>query len=277
MHRSFRQVDVFTTEPGLGNALAVVLDGEGLSTAAMQRFATWTNLSETTFVVPSPEPLADYSVRIFTPTAEIPFAGHPTLGTCHAWLEAGNVPRDPDRVVQHCGSGLVDVLRTDVGLAFREPPMLRSGPVDDDDLDRVADALGIGRDEILDATWCDNGPGWMAVRLVSAERVLEVSIGPSLHHDLGIVGLYPPGSPVALEVRAAWPEHGSIVEDPATGSLNAAVARWLVDQGLLRTPYVATQGAAIGRSARFDITQDPDGIILVGGRTVTLVRGTVNM
>jgi PhzF family phenazine biosynthesis protein len=277
MDRRFRQIDVFTTQPGLGNALAVVLDGDGLSTDAMQRFATWTNLSETTFVVPSPDPAADYAVRIFTPTAEIPFAGHPTLGTCHAWLEAGGVPRDPDTVVQHCGSGLVQVRRTADGLAFREPPMLRWGAVDEADLQRVAHALSIGRHEILDATWCDNGPGWMAVRLSNAARVLEVPIGPSLHVDLGIVGLYPPSGPAALEVRAAWPEHGSIVEDPATGSLNAAVARWLIDQDLLSAPYVATQGAAIGRAARFEITQDPDGTILVGGRSVTLVAGAVDL
>jgi PhzF family phenazine biosynthesis protein len=277
MERRFRQVDVFTTEPGLGNALAVVLDGDGLTTEAMQRFATWTNLSETTFVVPSPDPAADYAVRIFTPTAEIPVAGHPTLGTCHAWLETGGMPRDPGTVVQHCGSGLVEVRRTADGLAFREPPMLRWGPVDEADLERVAVALGIGRDEILDSTWCDNGPGWMAVRLADAARVLDVAIGPSLHLDLGIVGLYPAGSEAALEVRAAWPEHGSIVEDPATGSLNAAVARWLVDQGLLRTPYVATQGGAIGRAARFEITRDPDGTLLVGGRSVTLIAGTVDL
>jgi PhzF family phenazine biosynthesis protein len=277
MERRFRQVDVFTTEPGLGNGLAVVLDGDGLSTEAMQRFATWTNLSETTFVVPPPDPAADYAVRIFTPTAEIPFAGHPTLGTCHAWLEAGGQPRDPGTVIQHCGSGLVEVRRTADGLAFREPPMLRWGPVDEADLRRVAGALGIGREEILDSTWCDNGPGWMAVRLATAARVLDVSIGPSLHLDLGIVGLYPPGSEAALEVRAAWPEHGSIVEDPATGSLNAAVARWLVDQGLLAPPYVATQGSAIGRAARFEITRDPDGTLLVGGRSVTLVAGTVDL
>jgi PhzF family phenazine biosynthesis protein len=268
---------VFTTEPGLGNALAVVLDGDGLTTEAMQRFATWTNLSETTFVVPSPDPAADYAVRIFTPTAEIPFAGHPTLGTCHAWLETGGMPRDPGTVVQHCGSGLVEVRRTADGLAFREPPMLRWGPVDEADLERVAVALGIGRDEILDSTWCDNGPGWMAVRLADAARVHAVAFGPSLHLDLGIVGLYPAGSEAALEVRAAWPEHGSIVEDPATGSLNAAVARWLVDQGLLRTPYVATQGGAIGRAARFEITRDPDGTLLVGGRSVTLIAGTVDL
>jgi PhzF family phenazine biosynthesis protein len=277
MERRFRQVDVFTTEPGLGNALAVVLDGDGLTTEAMQRFATWTNLSETTFVVPSPDPAADYAVRIFTPTAEIPFAGHPTLGTCHAWLETGGMPRDPGTVVQHCGSGLVEVRRTADGLAFREPPMLRWGPVDEADLERVAVALGIGRDEILDSTWCDNGPGWMAVRLADAARVLDVAIGPSLHLDLGIVGLYPAGSEAALEVRAAWPEHGSIVEDPATGSLNAAVARWLVDQGLLAPPYVATQGSAIGRAARFEITRDPDGTLLVGGRSVTLIAGTVDL
>ncbi len=277
MQRRFAQVDVFTTTPGLGNPLAVVLDGDDLTTDAMQRFARWTNLSETTFVVPARDPGADYGVRIFTPTAEIPFAGHPTLGTCHAWLEAGGVPRDPVRIVQECGTGLVEVRRTSDGLAFLEPPILRWGPVDGTDLVRVAEALSISSDEILAATWCDNGPGWMAVRLESAERVLGVRIGPSLHLDLGIVGTYPPGSPAALEVRAAWPEHGSIVEDPATGSLNASVARWLIDQGVLSAPYVATQGAAIGRAARFEITQDPDGTVLVGGRTVTLVTGTVDL
>jgi PhzF family phenazine biosynthesis protein len=277
MDRRFTQVDVFTTGPGLGNPLAVVIDGDGLETAAMQRFATWANLSETAFLVAPPDPAADYAVRIFTPQDEIPFAGHPTLGSCHAWLEAGGVPRDPSRVVQHCGSGLIEVRRTGDGLAFREPPMLRWGPVDESDLVRVADALSISRDDILDATWCDNGPGWMAILLESAARALEVRIGPSLHLDLGIVGLYPPGSPAALEVRAAWPEQGSIVEDPATGSLNASVARWLIDRGVVVAPYVATQGAAIGRAARFQITQDPDGTILVGGRTSTVVRGSVDL
>jgi PhzF family phenazine biosynthesis protein len=277
MQRRFAQVDVFTTGPGLGNPLAVVLDGDGLDTEQMQRFATWTNLSETTFLVTPDDPAADYAVRIFTPLAQIPFAGHPTLGSCHAWLEAGGVPRDLGRIVQQCGSGLVDVRRTADGLAFREPPLLRWGPVAESDLERVAGALSIRRDEIIDAVWCDNGPGWMAVLLESAARVLEVPIGPSLHLDLGIVGLYPPGSPAALEVRGAWPERGSIVEDPATGSLNASVARWLIGKGLLTAPYVATQGAAIGRAARFEITLDPDGTILVGGRTVTVVTGRANL
>jgi PhzF family phenazine biosynthesis protein len=198
MQRRFAQVDVFTTGPGLGNPLAVVLDGDGISTEEMQRFATWTNLSETAFVVSGTDERADYTVRIFTPTAEIPFAGHPTLGTCHAWLETGGIPRDSGRVIQACGSGLVEVRRTADGLAFREPPMLRWGPVDEDDLLRVAAALSIGRDEIIDATWCDNGPGWMAILLESAARVLELRIGPSLHLDLGVVGTYPAGSPVAL-------------------------------------------------------------------------------
>jgi PhzF family phenazine biosynthesis protein len=277
MQRAFAQVDVFTTGPGLGNPLAVVLEADGLTTAQMQRFATWTNLSETTFLVPPADGRADYAVRIFTPQDEIPFAGHPTLGSCHAWLEAGGVPRDPGRIVQECGTGLVEVRRDGEALAFLEPPMLRWGPVDEADLVRVARSLAIRRDEILDATWCDNGPGWMAVLLESAARVLEVPILPTLHLDLGIVGLYPAGSDAAIEVRGAWPEHGSIVEDPATGSLNASVARWLIDKGLVRAPYTATQGAAIGRAARIEITQDADGTILVGGRTVTVVRGTADL
>jgi PhzF family phenazine biosynthesis protein len=276
MQRSFAQVDVFTTEPGLGNPLAVVLDGTGLSTEAMQRFARWTNLSETTFVLPPTTADADYRVRIFHPEAELPFAGHPTLGTCHAWLEAGGVPRDPSRIVQECGTGLVTVRHEGDVLSFAAPPLLRSGPVDEADIERIAAGLNIARESILDAEWVDNGPGWAAILLESAEAVLGIrpTIAP---FDVGIVGPYPSGAPAALELRAMWPQHGSNVEDPITGSLNASVAQWLIRTGRVTAPYVATQGAAIGRAGRALITQDPDGTVWTGGRSVTLIAGTVDL
>jgi PhzF family phenazine biosynthesis protein len=276
MERPFAQVDVFTTGPGLGNPLAVVLDGAGLTSAAMQRFAAWTNLSETTFVVPATDPGADYGVRIFTPDAELPFAGHPTLGTCHAWLAGGGVPRDPARIVQECPAGLVPVRRTDDGFAFAAPPLVRSGPVDEADIERIAISLGIERAAIVDAAWADNGPGWVAVLLAGAAEVLAVRPG-AVPFDIGLVGLYPPGGPAAIEVRAVYPQHGLTVEDPVTGSLNASVAGWLLGSGRLTAPYVASQGTAVGRAGRVQITQDADGTIWTGGRTVTVIRGSVDL
>jgi PhzF family phenazine biosynthesis protein len=276
MQRPFAQVDVFTTGPGLGNPLAVVLDGSGLTDEAMRRFARWTNLSETTFVLPPENPAADYRVRIFTPDDELPFAGHPTLGTCHAWLESGGVPHDRGMLVQACGAGLVPIRQTADGLAFAAPPLLRSGPVDEADLRRIAASIGIDRSAIVDAQWGDNGPGWVIVLLESAEAVLAVRPG-KVEHDLGIAGLHPPGSPTALEVRAVFPQNGLTVEDPVTGSLNASVAGWLIGSGRLAAPYLASQGAAIGRAGRISITQDPDGTVWTGGRTVTVVAGTVDL
>ncbi len=276
MARPFAQVDVFTTDPGTGNPLAVVLDGTGLSTGEMRRFARWTNLSETAFVLPPDDPAADYRVRIFTPDDELPFAGHPTLGTCHAWLEAGGRPRDPGRIIQACGAGLVAIQRDDDSLAFAAPPLLRSGPVDEADLSAIAATIGIGRSAIVDAQWGDNGPGWVIVLLESAEAVLAVRPG-AVAVDLGIVGLYPPGSSAALEVRALYPQNGFVVEDPVTGSLNASAAGWLIASGRLAAPYIATQGAAIGRAGRVSITQDDAGTIWTGGRSVTVVAGTVDV
>jgi PhzF family phenazine biosynthesis protein len=277
MQRPFAQVDVFTTGPGLGNPLAVVLDASGLTTAEMQRFARWTNLSETTFVLPVDDPVADYSVRIFTPDDEIPFAGHPTLGTCHAWLSAGGRPHDETTIVQACGSGLIPVRRTGPDtLAFAEPPLLRSGPVEEELVARIVASLGLGRGDVVDAQWADNGPGWVVIQLASAEAVLAVQPG-AVFCDLGIVGLYPPGSPAALEVRAMWPQDGYIVEDPVTGSLNASAAGWLIRAGRLTAPYVATQGGTIGRAGRVEITQDADGTIWTGGRCVVTVDGSVDL
>src|SRR4051812_2669011 len=200
MTRRFRQVDVFAAEPFGGNPLAVVLDGEGLETGEMQRIADWTNLSETTFVLAPTSAGADYRVRIFTPVAELPFAGHPTLGTCHAWLEAGGEPRRGEEIVQECEAGPIAVRRTPDGLAFATPPLLRSGPVEEEIVRHVAAVLGIARDDIVDAEWADNGPGWVAVLLASAEAVLAIRPG-AVDLDVGVAGPHPPGSPQAFEVR----------------------------------------------------------------------------
>jgi len=274
--RPFCQIDVFGSAPYRGNPLAVVLDGAGLSTGEMQRFAHWMNLSETTFVLPPTSEGADYQVRIFTPVAEMPFAGHPTLGTCHAWLEAGGTPHQPGVVVQQCGVGLVTLRNTAGGLAFAAPPLLRDGPVAEDLVRQIASALRIGRAEIVDASWADNGPGWVAVMLASAEAVLAVRPGV-VDLDLGLVGAYPPGSPEAFEVRAFFPKDGVTTEDPVTGSLNASLASWLLERGYAQAPYVASQGTALGRAGRVYVSRDPDGTIWVAGATVTCVSGQVDL
>jgi PhzF family phenazine biosynthesis protein len=274
--RPFSQVDVFTTTPYAGNPVAVVLDGSGLTTAEMQQVANWTNLSETTFVLPPTHADADYLVRIFTPVLELPFAGHPTLGTCHAWLQADRMPKRDDVIVQECGAGLVPVRRSADGLAFKAPPVVRSGPVEPDLVDQIAYAIGIDRDAIVDVSWADNGPGWIAVLLRSADDVLAVR--PSfIDQDIGLVGPHPEGSPEAFEVRAFFPKDGAIVEDPVTGSLNASLAQWLLGSGRATAPYVARQGTVLGRAGRAHISQDDDGAIWVGGGTVTCVAGQVEI
>jgi PhzF family phenazine biosynthesis protein len=274
--RPFCQVDVFGSAPYRGNPLAVVLNGAGLSADEMQRFAHWMNLSETTFVLPPTSEGADYQVRIFTPVAELPFAGHPTLGTCHAWLEAGGTPHQPGVVVQQCGAGLVTLRQAPDRLAFAAPPVLREGPVEEDLLRQIASALRIDRAEIVDASWADNGPGWVAVMLPSAEAVLAVKPGP-VDLDLGLVGAYPPGSPEAFEVRAFFPKDGVTTEDPVTGSLNASLASWLLNGGYAQAPYVASQGTVLGRAGRVYISRDPDGTIWVAGATVTCISGQVEL
>jgi PhzF family phenazine biosynthesis protein len=276
MLRSFSQVDVFTTTPYDGNPLAVVLDGDGLTTDQMQRFANWTNLSETTFVLPPTAPGADYRVRIFTPVSELPFAGHPTLGTCHAWLAATGRSQRADVVVQECAAGLIQVRRTADGLAFAAPPLLRSGPVEETTVRHIASVLGVDRAEILEAEWADNGPGWAAVLLASADAVLALRPG-IVDLDVGAVGPYPQGSPAAFEVRAFFPKGGSTVEDPVTGSLNASLAQWLLRTGRATAPYVASQGTVLGRSGRVHVSRDPDGTIWVGGGTVTCVSGQAEL
>src|SRR4051794_28529557 len=276
MARSFRQVDVFTTTPYLGNPVAAVHDADGLTTEQMARFANWTNLSETTFLLQPTDLGADYRVRIFTPVAELPFAGHPTLGTCHAWLEAGGKPRNGDVIVQECQAGLVAIRRDAGRLAFAAPPLIHDGPVEDEILERVVDQLRIERASVLDAEWVDNGPGWVAVWLASAEEVLAIRPGP-VDLDIGVAGPQPPGAETAIEVRAFFPKDGSTVEDPVTGSLNASLAGWLLRTGRVEAPYVASQGTAIGRAGRAFIDQDRDGRIWVGGGTVTCITGEVEL
>jgi PhzF family phenazine biosynthesis protein len=276
VRRSFAEVDVFTTTPYQGNPVAVVLDGTGLATEDMQRFANWTNLSETTFVLPATTSEADYRVRIFTPSSELPFAGHPTLGTCHAWLTSRGVDSDRDAVVQECGAGLVTVRLTAEGSAFAAPPLVRSGPVDDALVRRIADVLRVGRSEILDTQWVDNGPGWVAALFDSAETVLALQPG-YVDFDLGVVGPYPEGSPEAFEVRAFVPAHGVTVEDPVTGSLNASLAEWLLRTSRATVPYTASQGTALGRSGRVHLNRDDNGTIWTGGGTISCVVGHVDL
>jgi PhzF family phenazine biosynthesis protein len=273
--RPFAQVDVFSSRPYAGNPVAVVLDGSGLTSEEMQRVARWTNLSETTFVLDPTAPGAHYRVRIFTPVAELPFAGHPTLGTCHAWLETAGAPPAGDVVVQECAAGLVPVRRAEPGLAFAAPPLLRSGPVEEPLVGRIASLLGIGREEILDAQWVDNGPGWVAVLLESADAVLALRPGP-VDLDVGVVGPLPASAAEAFEVRAFFPKDAATVEDPVTGSLNASLAQWLLDTGRAQAPYVARQGTALGREGRVHISRDPDGTIWVGGAVSTRIRGEID-
>jgi PhzF family phenazine biosynthesis protein len=277
MHR-FQQIDVFSPRPLGGNPVAVVHGAEGLTTEQMLEFTRWTNLSEATFLLPPTHPEADYRVRIFTLVGELDFAGHPTLGTCHAWLSAGGRPRREGVVVQECPAGLIRIRQLDDGLAFEAPPLTRQGPVSEDHLARVAGILRIPVTDIVDAAWVDNGPGWVGIMLESADAV--VALRPLSDNgsqiDIGIVGLYPPGGTYAYEMRALFTDDsGGLREDPVTGSLNASVAQWLLGSGLVKAPYVASQGTAIGRTGRPRISQDDDGAVWVGGDTHTIIEGTV--
>jgi PhzF family phenazine biosynthesis protein len=274
MPRPFAQVDVFTDVPYRGNPVAVVLGADGLADDEMQRFAHWTNLSETTFVLPPRDAAADYRVRIFTTGRELPFAGHPTLGSCHAWLDSGGRPARAGQVVQECGVGLVTLRQTEAGLAFAAPPLRRSGPVEDSVADHVADLLGLSRDDIVDTQWVDNGPGWVGVLLASADAVLALRPG-AVDMDIGVTGPYPDGSPEAIEVRAFTPQVSGPGEDPVTGSLNASLAQWLLATGRVSAPYVARQGTVLGRRGLVRISSDDQGQVWVGGATVTCVSGTV--
>ncbi|MCL2466722.1 MAG: PhzF family phenazine biosynthesis protein [Micrococcales bacterium] len=273
--RRFAQVDVFSSAPYLGNPVAVVLDAAGLDDETMQRVARWTNLSETTFVLPATNPKADYQLRIFTPGRELAFGGHPTLGSAHAWLEHGGVPGDAERVVQECNVGLVEVRRGEGILSFAAPATRRSGELDEEYLDQVVAAFGIDRDQVVSHQWADNGPGWAVVRLATAQEVLDLE--PDLSQlptaMLGAIGAYPQGSEHAFEVRSFAPGVG-VPEDPVCGSMNASVGQWLVRTGAVPGAYTVSQGARLGRAGSVTITPDADGTIWVGGATTTLFAGT---
>jgi PhzF family phenazine biosynthesis protein len=283
--RRFQQVDVFAELPYKGNPVAVVLDGDGLTEDRMLALTRWTNLSETVFLLRPTAPEADYRARIFTLAGELPFAGHPTLGSCHAWLAGGGRPRRDDEIVQECGIGLVRLRRDRASswLAFAAPPLVRSGRLDDEHLRFLAGGLGLRPDEIVEAAWVDNGPGWVGLLLRDATAVLAVeprfersSAGETL--DIGLAGLYPPGSECALEVRGLFTDdQGVLREDPVTGSLNASLAQWLLESGRLTAPYVASQGTRLGRQGRVHVAQDDDGTIWIGGATHTCISGSIEV
>jgi PhzF family phenazine biosynthesis protein len=273
--RPFAQVDVFSDVPLRGNPVAVVFDADGLSTAAMQAFCDWTNLSEATFLLPATDPAADYAVRIFSPGRELPFAGHPTLGTCHAWLEAGGRPHSEGMVIQECGAGLVQIRRDGDALAFAAPQLRRSDPLSPEQLDRVVAALQVAQEDVVDHRWCDNGPGWQGILLGSAEQVLAVRprLDLMVGLDVGIAGPHSAGGPADLEVRAFFTAGaGAVSEDPVTGSLNAALGQWLIPAGRMPHRYVARQGTALGREGRVTVEFDGE-TTWVGGRTLSVLSG----
>ncbi|MCP1479621.1 PhzF family phenazine biosynthesis protein [Pseudomonas chlororaphis] len=275
----FKQVDVFSNQPLKGNPLAVVFGADELSDARMAAFANWTNLSETTFILEPRDPRADYRLRIFTTLQELPFAGHPTLGSCHAWLEAGGVPKG-EEIVQECAVGLVRIRRNGAELAFLAPPLLKSGPVDDGLLEQVRQGLRLAPDAIVDAQWVDNGAGWLAVLLAECGQVLDLQ--PDYAQLKGLaVGVIAPWNPerdgdaAQFEVRAFIAGDG-MPEDPATGSLNAGIAQWLLGAGLAPASYVVSQGLSMGRAGRIQVEQVGDEI-WIGGSVVTCIEGSLTL
>lgn len=276
MNRRFRQVDVFGVDSYDGNPVAVILDSEGLTDKELSAISAWTNLSECTFLLPPTDPSADYRVRIFSLNTELPFAGHPTLGTARAWLDAGGVPSQPGLIIQECIAGLVPIRIEDDLLAFSAPQRIRSGPVESSILDSVIEILGIERGQVVDSEWLDNGPGWVGVLLDSAESVLSIRPNASAHPgrwDIGVIGAHREGSESAFELRAFFTDGSEpLREDPITGSLNASAAEWLLSKDRATAPYIATQGSAIGRNGRIHISE-VDGKIWVGGKTKVVLSG----
>jgi phenazine biosynthesis protein PhzF family protein len=277
--REFKQVDVFASAPFLGNPLAAVVDGTDLPAELMQRFARWTNLSETVFLLPPSSPDADYAVRIFTPFQELPFAGHPTLGAARAWLDSGGTPRARGRIVQECGAGLVPIVCDGADLAFQAPATRRSGPIEEDRLAEIAAALGVDAGRILDHQWVDDGPGWAAVEVSSAEEVLALEpdfsgLPEAMVGVVGARGRRGPGE-AAYEVRAFAPGAG-VAEDPVTGSLNASIGQWFLARGDVPLPYTVSQGARVGRAGLLTVSH-VEGAVWVGGAAITRIVGEVAM
>jgi len=273
--RDFQQVDVFSDAPFKGNPVAVVLGADGVSTEAMLDFTRWMNLSESTFLLEPDDPAADYKVRIFTPAEELPFAGHPTLGSCHAWLRAGGQPKG-EHVVQECAAGLVRIRRGDGPLAFAAPPLMRDGPVSDADMAAIVAALGVSPDDIMRSQWIDNGPKWVGVMMRSREALLAVDPNYDAMGalEIGVVAPGAAGDETQFEVRAFM---GSLrAEDPVTGSLNASVAQWLIGAGIAPPAYIAAQGTAMGREGRVHVSTEGE-TIWIGGNTVTWVEGSVDI
>jgi len=280
--RPFAQVDVFTAEPCLGNPVAVVLDAVDLTDEQMAAFARWTNLSETTFVLPPTTAEADYRLRIFTPGGELPFAGHPTIGSAHAWLKAGGAPHTPGSLVQECGVGLVRLRQDDAGrLAFAAPPLRRSGPLESEVLAQVVRSLRVSADDVRAAAWIDNGPRWIGVVLPDAAAVLDVTpdLAAMAGLDVGVIGRYDAEGAARVgadaEVRAFVPDLG-IAEDPVTGSLNAGLAQWLIPAGVLPERYVVSQGTVLRRAGRVHVAQVADNF-WIGGDAVICVTGQVRL
>jgi PhzF family phenazine biosynthesis protein len=274
--RTFAQVDVFSATPYLGNPVAVILDAEGISDDEMQRIARWTNLSETTFVLPPTDARADYRLRIFTPGGELPFAGHPTLGSAHAWLENGGLPRDAGMLVQECHAGLIQIRRDGAALAFAAPPLIRSGALDSVDVDDIVGAFGISADQVIAHQWVDNGPGWAVLQLATAQEVLELE--PDLSRIpnamVGAIGAHPEGSEFAYEMRSFAPR-GGIAEDPVCGSMNAGVGQWLIGDGVYSAAYRVSQGSRLGRTGSISVTP-ADGQVWIGGDCTTCITGTIS-
>ena len=275
---AFQQVNVFSADPLLGNPLAVVLDADGIDDARMAAFARWTNLSETTFVLPPTDPRADYRVRIFTSLEELPFAGHPTLGSCHAWLAHGGVPNG-DEIVQECGIGLVRIRRSAAGLAFLAPPLLRGEALEPALRERVRAGLGVRAEDVVEARWADNGTGWLALRL--RDRATVLALQPD-YAQLGglMVGVFGPwladdGDDAQFESRA-FIAGDAAPEDPATGSLNAAIARWLLEEGQVPDRYVISQGTVLGRAGRLQVERVGDAL-WIGGDCTTCIAGKVTL
>ena len=276
--RRFTQVDVFADELMFGNPVAVVHDAAELTSQQMADFASWTNLSETTFLSTPTDEQADYQVRIFTPNTELPFAGHPTLGSAHAWLEAGGVAQDSNMIIQQCAAGLVRIRRDGNRLAFAAPPLIRGGDVAPEDLSEMMAFLGVDHDQVVAAQWVDNGPGWVALLLADADTVLALrprAADAGQFSAVGVIGPYPPGSEVDFEVRAFTSLVGP-GEDPVTGSLNASLGQWLITSGRAPSSYIAAQGTVLGRRGRVHVSKSGNDV-WVGGNTITGVTGTVHI